>query len=113
MITNTKLIMIFFFFYTVTPQLCSGIINQLRVTIQSVLQLHERLREEAGSGGRGGNGEGGEGGVSDETGGNSANFLTMRSELENAVMMTQNMLTNITNNNRSSQNGNSSGGGER
>lgn len=87
-----------------TPQLCSGIINQLRVTIQSVLQLHERLREEGG-------------GVSEEAGGevqerdsNGANFLTMRSELENAVMMTQNMLTNITNNNNS--NGSSSQNGE-
>ena len=84
-----------------TPQLCSGIINQLRVTIQSVLQLHERLREESG-----GQGDSRVGGGQD--GGDSANFLTMRSELENAVMMTQNMLTNITNNNSGSQNGESS-----
>lgn len=79
----------FWEFVSVTPQLCSGIINQLRVTIQSVLQLHERLREEDG----------------DERQPNrdsdSANFLTMRTELENAVIMTQNMLTNITNNNNS------------
>ena len=85
-----------------TPQLCSGIINQLRVTIQSVLQLHERLREESGGQGDSRGGGGG------QDGGDSANFLTMRSELENAVMMTQNMLTNITNNNNGSQNGESS-----
>lgn len=87
-----------------TPQLCSGIINQLRVTIQSVLQLHERLREEGG----GGSEEAG--GDVQERDSNGANFLTMRSELENAVMMTQNMLTNITNNNNS--NGSSSQNGE-
>lgn len=78
-----------------TPQLCSGIINQLLVTIQSVLQLHERLKNESvGSGTAAVGGE------------DSNNFLTMRSELENAVMMTQNMLTNITNNN---SNGNQNG----
>lgn len=87
---------------SVTPQLCSGIINQLRVTIQSVLQLHERLREESGSGGGGG---GGTASAVEADDGDSNNFLTMRSELENAVMMTQNMLTNITNNNNSGQNG--------
>lgn len=66
------------------------------MTIQSVLQLHERLREESGAGGAG---EVGLSEQQDVSGDNSANFLTMRSELENAVMMTQNMLTNITNNN--------------
>lgn len=65
-----------------------------------MLQLHERLREESGGGG------GGEAdvGVDVDRDSNGANFLTMRSELENAVMMTQNMLTNITNNNNN-QNG--------
>lgn len=81
----------------VTPQLCSGIINQLRVTIQSVLQLHERLRDE-------GEGSAANGGEQQQKESNSANFLVMRSELENAVMMTQTMLTNITNNNQNSDN---------
>lgn len=84
-----------------TPQLCSGIINQLRVTIQSVLQLHERLREEGdGSAASAGDQQQRESNSRDSNGA----FLMMRSELENAVMITQTMLTNITNNNQNSDN---------
>ncbi|XP_055713007.1 uncharacterized protein LOC129807634 isoform X2 [Phlebotomus papatasi] len=54
---------------------CSRLINQLMLTTNSVVQLHSRLRQtEEGSG---------------------SNFMLQ--ELENAVVMTQNMLTKVTN----------------
>ncbi|XP_055599901.1 uncharacterized protein LOC129749077 isoform X2 [Uranotaenia lowii] len=66
-----------------TNQLCSNIINQLVQTTSSVIQLHQRLKSnDESSGGSGRN----------------ANSLMIK-ELENAVIMTQNMLTKVTNRN--------------
>lgn len=65
-----------------TNQLCSNIINQLVQTTTSVIQLHQRLKS------------------NDESGGGSGrNNSLMIKELENAVIMTQNMLTKVTNRN--------------
>ncbi|XP_055635458.1 uncharacterized protein LOC129775144 isoform X2 [Toxorhynchites rutilus septentrionalis] len=65
-----------------TNQLCSNIINQLVQTTSSVIQLHQRLKS------------------NDESGGGSGrNNSLMIKELENAVIMTQNMLTKVTNRN--------------
>ncbi|CAD7079699.1 unnamed protein product [Hermetia illucens] len=61
-----------------TSQLCSNIISMLNTTTNAVLQLHSRLKH------------------SDETSGSRNNNLMLK-ELENAVIMTQNMLTKITN----------------
>lgn len=67
-------------FFSVTNQLCSNIINQLVQTTTSVIQLHQRLKS------------------NDESGGGSGrNNSLMIKELENAVIMTQNMLTKVTN----------------
>ncbi|XP_021703185.1 uncharacterized protein LOC5568929 isoform X3 [Aedes aegypti] len=64
----------------ITNQLCSNIINQLVQTTTSVIQLHQRLKS------------------NDESGGGSGrNNSLMIKELENAVIMTQNMLTKVTN----------------
>lgn len=66
--------------FVVTNQLCSNIINQLVQTTTSVIQLHQRLKS------------------NDESGGGSGrNNSLMIKELENAVIMTQNMLTKVTN----------------
>ncbi|XP_058056693.1 uncharacterized protein LOC131208065 [Anopheles bellator] len=64
-----------------TNQLCTNIINQLVQTTASVIQLHQRLKS------------------SDETANNGRNNSLMLKELENAVIMTQNMLTKVTNRN--------------
>lgn len=65
-----------------TNQLCSNIINQLVQTTTSVIQLHQRLKS------------------NDESGGGSGrNNSLMIKELENAVIMTQSMLTKVTNRN--------------
>lgn len=64
-----------------TNQLCTNIINQLVQTTSSVIQLHQRLK------------------ASDETSINGRNNSLMLKELENAVIMTQNMLTKVTNRN--------------
>lgn len=64
----------FFPFLLVTSQLCSNIISQLMQTTNSVMQLHNRLK------------------YSDEPS-ESRNNNMMLKELENAVIMTQNMLT--------------------
>ncbi|XP_055549086.1 uncharacterized protein LOC129732314 isoform X1 [Wyeomyia smithii] len=65
-----------------TNQLCSNIINQLVQTTTSVIQLHQRLKS------------------NDESGGGSGrNNSLMIKELENAVIMTQNMLMKVTNRN--------------
>jgi mitogen-activated protein kinase binding protein 1 len=61
----------------VTTQLCTGLINQLMVTTNNVMQLHQRLRS------------------SDEPTSTGNNNLMLK-ELENAVIMTQSMLTKIT-----------------
>lgn len=73
---------LWFFFlvlFTVTSQLCSNIISQLVVTTNSVMQLHQRLKH------------------NDESSGARQNKLMLK-ELENAVIMTQTILTKITNN---------------
>uniref|UniRef100_A0A336LUB0 CSON000897 protein n=1 Tax=Culicoides sonorensis TaxID=179676 RepID=A0A336LUB0_CULSO len=69
-----------------TSQICSNLINQLMHTTSSVIQLHQRLK------------------MSDEIGnqGSGRNNTIMLKELENAVKMTQNMLTKITNNRNNS-----------
>ncbi|XP_049537341.1 uncharacterized protein LOC125952109 [Anopheles darlingi] len=64
-----------------TNQLCTNIINQLVQTTASVIQLHQRLKS------------------SDETTNNGRNNSLMLKELENAVIMTQNMLTKVTSRN--------------
>lgn len=66
-----------FFYLSVTTQFCSNIINQLIATANNVIQLHERLRS------------------SDEPTSTGNNNLMLK-ELENAVTMTQSMLTKIT-----------------
>lgn len=63
--------------FLVTTQLCSSLINQLMVTTNNVMQLHQRLRS------------------SDEPTSTGNNNLMLK-ELENAVIMTQSMLTKIT-----------------
>uniref|UniRef100_A0A182TCS5 Uncharacterized protein n=1 Tax=Anopheles maculatus TaxID=74869 RepID=A0A182TCS5_9DIPT len=65
-----------------TNQLCTNIINQLVQTTSTVIQLHQRLKssDEANINGR-------------------SNNSLMLKELENAVIMTQNMLTKVTNRN--------------
>ncbi|XP_055682850.1 mitogen-activated protein kinase-binding protein 1 isoform X2 [Lutzomyia longipalpis] len=55
---------------------CSRLINQLMLTTNSVVQLHSRLRQT-------------------EDGGGGSNYMLQ--ELENAVVMTQTMLTKVTN----------------
>ncbi|XP_053672598.1 uncharacterized protein LOC128722930 [Anopheles nili] len=65
----------------ITNQVCTNIINQLVQTTSSVIQLHQRLKS------------------SDETSINRRNNSLMLKELENAVIMTQNMLTKVTNRN--------------
>ncbi|XP_063699886.1 mitogen-activated protein kinase-binding protein 1 isoform X2 [Culicoides brevitarsis] len=76
-----------------TSQICSNLINQLMQTTSSVIQLHQRLK------------------TSDEgivtNGSASRNNSLMLKELENAVIMTQNMLTKITNNRNNSSSGES------
>jgi mitogen-activated protein kinase binding protein 1 len=62
---------------SVTTQLCSSLINQLMVTTNNVMQLHQRLR------------------TNDEPTSTGNNNLMLK-ELENAVIMTQSMLTKIT-----------------
>nr|XP_049466265.1 uncharacterized protein LOC120959422 isoform X1 [Anopheles coluzzii] len=64
-----------------TNQLCTNIINQLVQTTSTVIQLHQRLKS------------------SDEASINGRNNSLMLKELENAVIMTQNMLTKVTNRN--------------
>lgn len=72
------------FYYTVvTSQLCSNIINQLMRTTSTVMQLHQRLK------------------INDESTGTGRNNNLMLKELENAVIMTQTMLTKITTRNTS------------
>uniref|UniRef100_A0A182MZ08 WD_REPEATS_REGION domain-containing protein n=1 Tax=Anopheles dirus TaxID=7168 RepID=A0A182MZ08_9DIPT len=66
-----------------TNQLCTNIINQLVQTTSTVIQLHQRLRS------------------SDEATMNGRNNSLMLKELENAVIMTQNMLTKVTSRNHS------------
>lgn len=66
------------YYFSATSQLCSNIISMLNTTTNAVLQLHSRLKH------------------SDETSGSRNNNLMLK-ELENAVIMTQNMLTKITN----------------
>uniref|UniRef100_A0A182QM09 MABP1/WDR62 second WD40 domain-containing protein n=1 Tax=Anopheles farauti TaxID=69004 RepID=A0A182QM09_9DIPT len=66
-----------------TNQLCTNIINQLVQTTSTVIQLHQRLRS------------------SDESSMNGRNNSLMLKELENAVIMTQNMLTKVTSRNQS------------
>lgn len=60
-----------------TAQLCTNLINQLVMTTNNVLQLHQKLQ-------------------SREDSSNNGNNDYMLKELENAVVMTQNMLTKIT-----------------
>lgn len=62
---------------SVTTQLCSSLINQLMLTTNNVMQLHQRLR------------------TNDEPTSTGNNNLMLK-ELENAVIMTQSMLTKIT-----------------
>lgn len=62
---------------SVTTQLCSSLINQLMLTTNNVMQLHQRLRS------------------NDEPTSTGNNNLMLK-ELENAVIMTQSMLTKIT-----------------
>ncbi|XP_053666866.1 uncharacterized protein LOC128715968 [Anopheles marshallii] len=64
-----------------TNQLCTNIINQLVQTTSTVIQLHQRLKS------------------NDEASINGRNNSLMLKELENAVIMTQNMLTKVTNRN--------------
>uniref|UniRef100_A0A4Y0ARV7 WD_REPEATS_REGION domain-containing protein n=1 Tax=Anopheles funestus TaxID=62324 RepID=A0A4Y0ARV7_ANOFN len=66
-----------------TNQLCTNIINQLVQTTSTVIQLHQRLKS------------------TDEASINGRNNSLMLKELENAVIMTQNMLTKVTNRNHS------------
>lgn len=68
----------FFVKFPVTSQLLTNIITQLKTTTNSVMQLHQRLKN------------------TDETSSASDKNQEMLKELENAVMMTQSMLTNIT-----------------
>jgi hypothetical protein len=80
LISNVKnLVLKLSFNFTVTSQLCSNIINQLMHTTNSVLCLHQRLK------------------TNDEATGTGRSNNLMLKELENAVIMTQNMLTKITN----------------
>lgn len=65
-------------FTSATSQLCSNLINQLMHTTTSVLQLHQRLK------------------TTEDTNSGRNNNLMLK-ELENAVIMTQTMLTKITN----------------
>lgn len=65
-------------FVLVTTQLCSSLITQLMMTTNNVMQLHQRLRS------------------NDEPTSTGNNNLMLK-ELENAVVMTQSMLTKITN----------------
>lgn len=71
-----------------TNQLCSNIIAQLMATTASVMQLHTRLRQEGSPDAdpttTGGSGAGGR------------QKSMMLKELENAVIMTQSMLTKVT-----------------
>lgn len=62
--------------FSVSSQLITNIISQLMVTTNSVMQLHQRLKS------------------SEESSDNRKQ--DMLKELENAVMMTQTMLTKIT-----------------
>ena len=62
----------------VTSQLCSNIINQLMHTTSTVMKLHQRLKTD------------------DESENTGRNNNLMLKELENAVIMTQTMLTKIT-----------------
>lgn len=66
------------FVFLATSQLCSNLINQLMHTTTSVLQLHQRLK------------------ISEDSSSGRNNNLMLK-ELENAVIMTQTMLTKITN----------------
>lgn len=69
--------------FTVSSQLISNIISQLMGTTNSVMQLHQRLKS------------------SDESSNGTDNRKQeMIKELENAVMMTQTMLTKITSSNK-------------
>lgn len=63
--------------------MCSSIINQLIQTTNSVIQLHQKLKTNDDASGVSNN--------------NRSNSLMLK-ELENAVIMTQTMLTKITNN---------------
>lgn len=63
--------------------MCSSIINQLIQTTNSVIQLHQKLKTNDD--------------VSGVSNNNQSNSLMLK-ELENAVIMTQTMLTKITNN---------------
>jgi mitogen-activated protein kinase binding protein 1 len=63
--------------FLVTSQLCTSLINQLVMTTNNVLQLHQRLQ-------------------SSEEPTSTGNNNFMLKELENAVVMTQNMLKKIT-----------------
>lgn len=64
----------------VSSQLISNIISQLMVTTNSVMQLHQRLK------------------TNDDASASGTRNKEMMKELENAVMMTQSMLTKITTN---------------
>lgn len=64
----------------VSSQLISNIISQLMVTTNSVMQLHQRLK------------------TTDDPSASGTRNKEMMKELENAVMMTQSMLTKITTN---------------
>lgn len=66
---------------SVSSQLITNIISQLMVTTNSVMQLHQRLKNN-----------------NDTTTGTDNRNPDMLKELENAVMMTQSMLTKITSN---------------
>lgn len=78
---------IYFFFWfvlflsPVSSQLISNIISQLMVTTNSVMQLHQRLKN-----------------TEESSNGSDNRKQDMLKELENAVMMTQSMLTKITTN---------------
>lgn len=72
---------IFILAFAVTSQLLTNIITQLMTTTNSVMQLHQRLKN------------------TEETSSTpDTRNQEMLKELENAVMMTQSMLTNITSN---------------
>lgn len=72
---------VFFLVFAVTSQLLTNIITQLMTTTNSVMQLHQRLKN------------------TEETSSTPDNRnQEMLKELESAVMMTQSMLTNITSN---------------
>lgn len=80
---NIGTIFIFFYFsifqFSVNSQLMSNIISQLMGTTNSVMQLHQRLKN-----------------TDESSNGTDNRKQEMLKELENAVMMTQSMLTKIT-----------------